>query len=240
MAGAIASLRRIMTKKGEAMAVAQLEDLHGTIEAVVFPRTYAANPEVWKEDNVVVVGGKVTLRTGGRGDDEGHGRPEILVDTAEEWVADPNQPDPIEDETVVDGPEQIANTVDLSLIEDPDDDQVVAGYGLSGDLVVEAEPVGYHAAAGAIRLTLEFRETGDRRNDLERLRRLHEVLAKVEGDDPYAIVFIAGQRRSRLVGEQLRLRYSPQVAQSIEEVLGAGCVRTEELAPPQVPNWRLR
>jgi DNA polymerase-3 subunit alpha len=224
MAGAIAAIRRIMTKKGEAMVVAQLEDLHGAIEAVVFPRTYAANPGIWAEDNIVVVGGKITLRSDGRGDDEGRGRPEILVDTAEEWVPDPNQPDPVEDESVVERPELIADTVDLSEIEDVGSDEVL-GHGLAVDLVAEAAPASPRSAAETVRLTIEFRESGDRRQDLDRLQRLHALLAKSPGDDPYAIVFVAGERRSRLVGDQLRLAYSQDLASTLEELLGVGCVR---------------
>jgi hypothetical protein len=90
--------------------------------------------------------------------------------------------------------------------------------------VAEAGPLPYGSETSGARLTIEFHESGDRRNDLERLRRLHAVLAQSTGDDPYAIVFVAGERRSRLVGAQLRLRYSPQFAQSLEQILGPGCV----------------
>src|SRR5258708_3159872 len=40
IAGLVTGVRRIMTKTKSQMAIIQLEDLHGTIEAVVFPRIY--------------------------------------------------------------------------------------------------------------------------------------------------------------------------------------------------------
>lgn len=41
MAGIITGLRRLRTRKGEAMAAFHLEDLHGTLEVLVWPNTYA-------------------------------------------------------------------------------------------------------------------------------------------------------------------------------------------------------
>ncbi len=224
MAGAIAGMRRIMTKKGEAMAVAQLEDLHGTIEAVVFPRTYALTSEIWQDDNVVIVGGKIAVRADGRGDDEGKGRPEILVDTAEAWV--PNDSDGGEDfAAMVSSSDQIvlAGSIALDNTDTYESDGLTSGEGI----VPEADALpGVPTVAGQAQtlLTIEFRESGDRRNDLERLRLLKDLLAQSVGDDPYAITFVAGNRRSRLVGERLRLRYTADLAQAMEGILGAGCV----------------
>ncbi|MBI3972124.1 MAG: DNA polymerase III subunit alpha, partial [Chloroflexi bacterium] len=72
--GAIASIRLIPTKKGDLMAAVQLEDLAGGIEVIVFPRTYQNHRDLLREDNVVLVHGKVDTR-----DDE----PKILCDTIE-------------------------------------------------------------------------------------------------------------------------------------------------------------
>src|SRR5205814_1818166 len=58
ISGVIMQVRRIVTKKGDTMVVAKLEDLHGAIEVVVFPRTYTSNPGIWHEDAIVVVNGK--------------------------------------------------------------------------------------------------------------------------------------------------------------------------------------
>jgi DNA polymerase-3 subunit alpha len=71
------------------MAVVQLEDLHGTIEAVVFPRTYAVNPDLWREDAIVLVKGRIDVRGLETQDEEVRGVPQILVESAEAW--DPSQ-----------------------------------------------------------------------------------------------------------------------------------------------------
>jgi DNA polymerase III subunit alpha len=62
MAGMLTSLRRIMTKKGQPMAFAQLEDLQGTIEVVIFPSLWEETAEVWQPERILIVRGKVSYR----------------------------------------------------------------------------------------------------------------------------------------------------------------------------------
>ncbi|MSQ23853.1 MAG: DNA polymerase III subunit alpha [Chloroflexi bacterium] len=87
LAGAVMQVRKVITKKQETMVVARIEDLHGSVEAVVFPRTYAANPALWREDAILVVTGRVEVRRmdSAGSDEETRGVPEILVQTAREW-----------------------------------------------------------------------------------------------------------------------------------------------------------
>jgi DNA polymerase-3 subunit alpha len=73
VAGLVSYIRPHITKKGEAMAFAQLEDLQGTIELVIFPRTWEQTKELWIPERILVVRGKVSFR----GQD-----PSILVDSA--------------------------------------------------------------------------------------------------------------------------------------------------------------
>ncbi|MEX1019643.1 MAG: OB-fold nucleic acid binding domain-containing protein, partial [Litorilinea sp.] len=64
LAGMIAGVRAITTKKGDPMAFVQLEDLAGQCEVVVFPRTYAEVREILLPDSVVVVKGVAQTREG--------------------------------------------------------------------------------------------------------------------------------------------------------------------------------
>jgi DNA polymerase III subunit alpha len=62
LGGRIASIRRIVTKKGDNMAAVQLEDMQGSVEVVVFPKTYAMTAELLRDDAIVLVTGTVKLR----------------------------------------------------------------------------------------------------------------------------------------------------------------------------------
>ena len=62
LCGSIKEARRITTKKGDTMCIAQLEDMYGSVTVTVFPRTYEETAELWVEDTVVIVKGEVQVR----------------------------------------------------------------------------------------------------------------------------------------------------------------------------------
>ena len=60
--GIITNIKKKFTKKNTIMAFVQIEDLHGTIEVVVFDRTYMQAQYVLEENNIVVIDGKLSLK----------------------------------------------------------------------------------------------------------------------------------------------------------------------------------
>jgi DNA polymerase III alpha subunit len=64
VAGMINWVRQIYTKTGKPMAFVELEDMQSTIELVVFPRIYEETQALWRQEQVVVVRGKVDLKDG--------------------------------------------------------------------------------------------------------------------------------------------------------------------------------
>ena len=78
LAGLVTSVRRIVTRNKAQMAVLTIEDLHGTIEVVVFPRIYERTLDLWRDDAILIVEGKVDTRSE---------RPQLVLDRAEEFVA---------------------------------------------------------------------------------------------------------------------------------------------------------
>jgi len=62
VAGVVNSVRTIATKKGDSMAFAQLEDLSGSMELVVFPRAYEEAKGLLTEDVLLFVRGRVDVR----------------------------------------------------------------------------------------------------------------------------------------------------------------------------------
>ncbi len=55
----LTEIKNVTTKKGDTMAILQLEDLSGSAEAVVFPKVYGKVREFLQKDNRVIVWGKV-------------------------------------------------------------------------------------------------------------------------------------------------------------------------------------
>jgi len=62
MGGILASVKQKSTKNNSLMAFAQLEDLYGTIEVIIFPKTFEENSRFIKTDSVVLVEGRVSQR----------------------------------------------------------------------------------------------------------------------------------------------------------------------------------
>jgi DNA polymerase-3 subunit alpha len=62
--GIITKIQKIITRSGQTMVFAMLEDLTGKIEILVFPRLLESNQEIWTEGNVVSVKGRVNDKDG--------------------------------------------------------------------------------------------------------------------------------------------------------------------------------
>jgi DNA polymerase-3 subunit alpha len=75
LAAVVQTIKIIITKKNQQMAFIQLEDLTGTIEAVAFPTTYKNFMNMFLEDKILAIKGKVSIRDGER---------TIVIDEAKE------------------------------------------------------------------------------------------------------------------------------------------------------------
>ena len=81
MGGILTEVKGKATKKGDYMAFVTLEDMAGQIECLVFPRVYEKYQSMLREDEAVVMGGKISIR-----EDEA---PKLLADTVtplEDWI----------------------------------------------------------------------------------------------------------------------------------------------------------
>lgn len=62
IAGRLTAIRSIVTKKGDPMGFANVEDVQGTIGLVIFPRTWANSQDILIEDEVVIIKGKADVQ----------------------------------------------------------------------------------------------------------------------------------------------------------------------------------
>jgi OB-fold nucleic acid binding domain len=77
VAGIVADVRQITTKKGETMAFVRLEDLQGSIDVTVFPRLYADEKASFALEKIIIVAGKADVR---------NGRVSVVADTVRDYV----------------------------------------------------------------------------------------------------------------------------------------------------------
>ena len=87
MGGILTEVKGKATKKGDYMAFVTLEDLTGQIECLVFPRVFERYQAILREDEAVVITGKISIR-----EDEA---PKLLADRIvpmEEWRKEQKEP----------------------------------------------------------------------------------------------------------------------------------------------------
>ena len=235
VAGVVSHVKRITTKaKKELMAVATLEDLHGSIEVTIFPRTYAKTEQVWQEDAVVIVEGKVELR------DE---RLQLICEDAEVFEVPDGPPPDAPADAAAEVPVPVANRSGANGHHGPGGSNGSNGHhangtngraanGVAAPRPVQAPP-DPNRPPDPVVLHLRVNRTGNAPSDIQVLERLHALLPP-DGPDAYEIVLAAGKRAVRISNPLARTRYSAELEEQLVALLGRDGVQVRlrgELAP---------
>ena len=77
MGGMISAFKKLQTRSGQFMAFVTVEDLHGAVECVCFPKVYDKMKEFMEADKVVSLSGKISISDGKA--------PAIIVDRISEF-----------------------------------------------------------------------------------------------------------------------------------------------------------
>jgi DNA polymerase III subunit alpha len=201
LAGLVTGLRRLVTRTKSQMAVVTIEDLHGTVEAVVFPRVYERLAEALREDMILVIEGKVDTRSE---------RPQVVVDRAEEWVAPTSgspPPPPPALETLPDDPAPV----------DPPP-AVDANGGPNPSM--KLHPEGEGEATRRV-LRIQVLRNGDDNRCLRVLEQLHGLVERYPGTDAIELVLRdRGGCPVELTGADILVQHSPDLEAQLRGLVG--------------------
>jgi DNA polymerase-3 subunit alpha len=101
--GIITTIKKIITRTQKAMAFATVEDRSGSLEVLVFAKLLETSQDLWLEDKVLIIEGRVSDKDG---------VPKILADSAVEY--DPaNPPKPLKNKAVFDEKPPISITISV-------------------------------------------------------------------------------------------------------------------------------
>ena len=184
IAGLVREVRRVVTRKGQIMAYASLEDLTGTVDVVLFPRIFEQVRLLFEPDKVIVVQGKVDARAGSTRASGSSGAPpepdmEPEVETASvvadmAWLWDDPECVPVARQQLVhvrvpSSDAGLAERLEAVLARHPGSDQVVLHVVVGRrEVIVNADR--YHVLAGPA-LTAEIDElVGQAATRLETVR----------------------------------------------------------------------
>ena len=163
VAGLVREVRRVVTRKGQIMAYASLEDLTGTVDVVLFPRVFEQTRLLFEPDKVVVVAGKVDARAGSTratGASSSPVEPELEgeVETASvvadmAWLWDDPECLPVSRRQLLhvrlpSGDDGLAERLEAVLARHPGSDEVVL-HVVVGSREVTVQADRYHVQAGA-------------------------------------------------------------------------------------------
>lgn len=212
MAGLVAGVRQLFTKKRDSMLVAQMEDLHGSFEVVCFPRTYAKTRDHWQPDAVLVLKGKVDAR--------GEDRIQLICEEVTPYTASPE--------------EEAAPRPPLGAVPP---EPVTAAPVRNGNAAAVAEPslpAGAHRQpAGRCRYYLHITvgRGSDPDADMERFKQVCALLyANNSGQDVVDLTIAAnGHEAVELEFPDLHLKYNQQLHKQLEALLGPGSLAVQKV-----------
>jgi DNA polymerase III subunit alpha len=221
IAGMVTALRRITTKKGDPMAFVTLEDLQGSIEVTVFPRTFEETQDLWEIDRILIVRGKVDLR---------EEKVSIICDGAQEFnettagasageegaVASWAGPPPEENGNGHNGNGHDGNG---------HGGNGHNGYGQrfgQGSGKKKAEPPMRHH----IRIDVPY---ADEASGDKRLRAVHDVLTRYQGEDRISLWLQTGLATVK-ISATMTTRFCQGLTADLEAILGQGTVHVEQLS----------
>jgi DNA polymerase-3 subunit alpha len=252
LAGLIRAVRTVTTRTGETMAYVTMEDIHGMVEVVIFPRLWKQKGDRVRPDSILIVVGKA--ESGGREprvvaedlrDQEVLARPvEEQTETeaegfpeAEERILPPNGWERSREETASD-PKKAAPPVPPSSSEatpSPPSEGEASAWTPASERGQQIPPgLETPRAVPARQIVVYLYRTDRLEDDLRRLQEVHRLLTERPGPDPFQVVVVYPDRRQvRLRFPQQGTWYSPELLARLEGLLGPDSVRVFPLKPQE-------
>jgi DNA polymerase-3 subunit alpha len=206
IAGLVTGVRRILTKSKSQMAVIVLEDLHGTIEAVAFPRVYERSGDVLRDDAILVIEGKVDTRSE---------RPQIVIDRAEEWKRPPGAPPVLRGGDASEGTRNPLEGAKNGGVTNP-----LQGTKKGGVAATASEVNGSRGTERRIMRVVVPRGEDDNAC-LRVLEQLHVIVERSPGSDEMQLV-LHDRRGDRieLVGADIAVKHSSDLESQVRALVG--------------------
>ncbi len=163
--GILSAVRPFITRKGDQMATASLDDLGGKIDIVVYARLYRRASQFVQDDRIVVITGTVNVNDS---------QPELRADSIlplespelDERLLQAEDEDHAEPETPLRDPIPFPSTIPIG-----------------------AEGIG---GQGLVKVTINFTRSGDRAADLQQIMALYQIILRHPGPDRVSIVVHGG------------------------------------------------
>ncbi len=129
VAGLVKSVRVGLNREGRAFVSAVIEDLDGSLEVTVWPEVYEQTRELWRENNILLIHGRVRQRAD---------RLTLVCDAAEPYSPDN---DPASDEPVAAGTEASTTATEQSMRANGTTYRLIITFNRTGDDAADIERI---------------------------------------------------------------------------------------------------
>jgi len=203
IAGVVSWIHPHTTKNGNLMAFVNLEDLRGSVEVIVFPKVYEKTRDLWQEEKILVVKGRVDTK--GRG-------AKVICESVQDYLL---MRRPIDEEKYQSGQSfDKAQDRPFDKAQDRPFDK--------------AQDRPFDKAQGKPRhLHITIPRTGEQHLDSERLAKVHSLLQSFEGNDRFSFYLISNGKQVQLDFPNATTGYCPALEEALTEILGPGAIRVE-------------
>jgi DNA polymerase-3 subunit alpha len=209
VAGMIESVRVITTKKGELMAFAQIEDLTGSRELVVFPNAYRDAQELLTDGGIKLIDARVQVR-----DDDA----KLIAEAISTYSvpADAQRKGSSRPAAARQAPQQSAPAAWPAADTSSEADPPAAAWP-------NAEPPAPHATARrARRLRVELPLGDDTRRTRDLVQQVFELLTAQRGEVPFTLLLRGPNGLVEVDFPELGTSASPAVEQELSSLVGQG------------------
>jgi DNA polymerase-3 subunit alpha len=231
LAGLIVGVRQITTKKGDLMGIVSIEDVEGTMECVLFPRTWSECHEMIREDALVIIKGKA---------DSSRGDMQVIVDSVSQQfeVADAAEDIQLSYGYAIESNEGVATS---SSVEPPretatpsDDDDPGAPdpftryFGAAEEFDDEESD----APPTPRLITVKIMRSDNPNTDSLLVKRIHGLMIERPGNDHFRFVLV-GQPHAVAINFEQSTHYDADLEAQIAGLLGPNCIHVQPL-PEQI------
>ena len=232
VAGMVSRVHQIITRTNKPMAFAQLEDLRGTIDVVIFPRVWQRTREMWETDRILIVTGKVNDR---------NQELSLTCDSVQTDVAQPRQPEKLpppawseveEDEWVPPPPEAGTPSRLEPEAGTPSRSEPEANLPShpepEADLSPRPEPKDTHQQLAPCQIEITFRRSPDRKADLHCLSQVYDALGRYRGQDRFFLYVESDGHVWQMGFPNDSTGYCAELEEELVGLLAAGTVQAKE------------
>ncbi len=205
----VTSARKHITKDKKLMMFAQVEDLTGSVEVTVFPRTYEATAQLWSADEVLLLLARVEQR------DEA---PKLLCEHAVRF-----------DDAGIAEIRRVSDEIRQRVAKRAKFARGGNGSGRT-ETTAPAAPAPRPSAAsaspdaGPTELVIRFREALDYERSIAIFQRIQQVLADFSGQASVVLELPRASGGARRVATSFRATVSADVAAAVEREVGSDVV----------------